>query len=214
MWLSINMKEEKELILYPNKNGTVKTLLEEAAKQIELNPEEGSGQLRILEVSGHKLLPGPREDDSLEYLQSPGEANMTNQKTYRIEEIPRDEINLPEDELLIPVLHFYKDVYNCFGIPFYIKIKQGEQFAAVKERLQKKLGVSDKEWEKYKFALISMGRADYINDDGVINLADFKPSPNQTALAANRSFLGLEHLNKTQKRSRFSYLEKAIKIYN
>lgn len=64
--LSINMKEEKELILYPNKNGTVKTLLEEAAKQIELNPEEGSGQLRILEVSGHKLLPGPREDDSLE----------------------------------------------------------------------------------------------------------------------------------------------------
>lgn len=73
---------------------------------------------------------------------------MTNQKTYRIEEIPRDEINLPEDELLIPVSHFYKDVYNAFGIPFYIKIKQGEQFAAVKERLQKKLGVSDKEWEK------------------------------------------------------------------
>lgn len=64
--LSINMKEEKELILYPNKNGTVKTLLEEAAKQIELNPEEGSGQLRILEVCSHKVMPGPREDDSLE----------------------------------------------------------------------------------------------------------------------------------------------------
>lgn len=172
------MKEEKELILYPNKNGTVKTLLEEAAKQIELNPEEGSGQLRILEVSSHKLMPGPREDDSLECkctiedecvdstplpptvltfrlhifvktdLQSPGETNMANQKTYRIEEIPRDEINLSEDELLIPVSHFYKDVFSAFGIPFYIKIKQGEQFAAVKERLQKKLGVSDKEWEK------------------------------------------------------------------
>lgn len=25
-----------------------------------------------------------------------------------------------------------------------------------------------------------MGRADYINDDGLINLADFKPSPNQS----------------------------------
>lgn len=73
---------------------------------------------------------------------------MANQKTYRIEEIPRDEINLSEDELLIPVSHFYKDVFSAFGIPFYIKIKQGEQFAAVKERLQKKLGVSDKEWEK------------------------------------------------------------------
>lgn len=127
---------------------------------------------------------------------------MANQKTYRIEEIPRDEVNLSEDELLIPVSHFYKDVFSAFGIPFYIKIKQGEQFAAVKERLQKKLGVSDKEWEKvcdkfflffwisfvilfvivlqYKFALISMGRADYITDDAVINLADFRPSPNQS----------------------------------
>lgn len=27
-------------------------------------------------------------------------------------------------------------------------------------------------------------------------------------------FLGLEHVNKTQRRSRFNYLEKAIKIYN
>lgn len=60
------MKEEKELILYPNKNGTVKTLLEEAAKQIELNYEEGSGQLRIVEICNFKILPGPREEDSLE----------------------------------------------------------------------------------------------------------------------------------------------------
>ena len=28
------------------------------------------------------------------------------------------------------------------------------------------------------------------------------------------SWLGLEHLNKTPKRSRYNYLEKAIKIYN
>lgn len=27
-------------------------------------------------------------------------------------------------------------------------------------------------------------------------------------------YLGLEHVNKTQRRSRFNYLEKAIKIYN
>lgn len=66
LWLSINMKEEKELILFPNKNGTVKTLLEEAAKQIDFNFEEGSGQLRIVEVSNAKLLLGPLEDDPLE----------------------------------------------------------------------------------------------------------------------------------------------------
>lgn len=77
---------------------------------------------------------------------------MTNQKVYRIEEIPRDEANLLEDELLIPVSHFFKDVFNLFGIPFYVKTKQGEPFAALKERIQKKCGVSDKEWEKVSWA--------------------------------------------------------------
>jgi ubiquitin carboxyl-terminal hydrolase 7 len=43
---------------------------------------------------------------------------------YRIEEIPRDEWNLADDEMLIPVAHFHKDVYASFGIPFFIKVKQ------------------------------------------------------------------------------------------
>jgi ubiquitin carboxyl-terminal hydrolase 7 len=42
----------------------------------------------------------------------------------RIEEIPRDELNLADDEMLIPVAHFYKDVFSAFGIPFLIKVKQ------------------------------------------------------------------------------------------
>lgn len=215
LWLSINMKEEKELILYPNKNGSVKTLLEEAAKQIEMNAEEGSGQLRIIEISNFKILPGPREEDPLEYLQSPGETNMANQKIYRIEEIPRDEINLLEDELIIPVSHFFKDVYNLFGIPFFVKTKQSEPFAALKQRIQKKIGVPDKEFEKYKFALVTGNRAEYITDeDLIINLNDFRPVSNPTGGTVARTYLGLEHVNKTQKRSRFNYLEKAIKIYN
>lgn len=39
------MKEEKELILYPNKNGTVADLLDEAKKQIEFS-EGSTGKLR------------------------------------------------------------------------------------------------------------------------------------------------------------------------
>lgn len=35
-----------------------------------------------------------------------------------------------------------------------------------------------------------------------------------TAGGTPMCFLGLEHVNKTQRRSRFNYLEKAIKIYN
>lgn len=59
------MKEEKELVLYPNKNGTVKTLIEEAAKHVEFS-EDGTRQLRMVTVQGCKIGPGPREDAELE----------------------------------------------------------------------------------------------------------------------------------------------------
>lgn len=87
-------------------------------------------------------------------LQSVSDTSMTNQtsqKIYRIEEIPRDELFLTEDEALIPVAHFCKEIYNSFGVPFFIKAKRGEPYSALKERMQKKLNVPDKEWEKVGF---------------------------------------------------------------
>lgn len=42
--------------------------------------------------------------------------------SYRVEEIPRDELELKENELLVPVNHFSKEVYSTFGTPFLIKI--------------------------------------------------------------------------------------------
>lgn len=68
--LSSNLKDEKELVLYPNKNGTVKTLLEEAAKQIEFS-EDSTRKLRLVEVSSHKLYSVLREDTPLESMHNP-----------------------------------------------------------------------------------------------------------------------------------------------
>lgn len=73
---------------------------------------------------------------------------MSQQIIYRFEEIPHDELHLADDEMLIPVAHFYKNVLDVFGIPFFIKVKQGERFNVWKERIQNKLGVPDKEFEK------------------------------------------------------------------
>lgn len=208
LWLSSNMKEEKELVLYPNKSGTVKTLLDEAAKIVEFS-ENGTKRLRISEISGHKIIPGPPDDTQLNSLQS-GTESLSSQKMYRLEEIPPDELEIGVNEMLIPVSHFYKEVYNTFGTPFFIKVSQDEPFSSIKTRIQKRLGVPDKEFEKFKFAIIQMGRIEHITDDSTkINLTAFNSAPNHT-----RPFLGLEHVNKSQKRSRFNYLEKAIKIYN
>ncbi|XP_015122798.1 ubiquitin carboxyl-terminal hydrolase 7 isoform X2 [Diachasma alloeum] len=208
IWVGPSLKEEKEIILYPNKNGTVATLLEEAKKQVEFS-ENGSGKLRLLEVNCSRLVPGPKEDTPLETL------NTLGTKAYRIEEVPKDELSLAEDEILVPVAHFHKDIFSTFGIPFMFKIKHGEPFTKVKDRLLKKLGVPEKEFEKFKFAIVSMGKAQFITDetDYFINLADFRAVPNQNA-PLQRPWLGLDHVNKAPKRSRVNYLEKAIKIYN
>ncbi|XP_058793308.1 ubiquitin carboxyl-terminal hydrolase 7 [Phymastichus coffea] len=215
IWVGSSLKEEKEMILYPNKNGTVLNLLEEAQKQIELS-ELGSGKLRIVEIISNKLQPGPKDDVLLETL------NTNGSRQYRIEEVPKDEVSLLDDEILVPVAHFYKDVYSTFGIPFFFKIKHGESFTRMKERLFKKLGVQEKEFEKFKFAIVTANKPQFISDspEYCIDISDFKPHQNQifplsnTGNISQKPWLGLEHVNKAPKRSRINYLEKAIKIYN
>ncbi|XP_063897034.1 ubiquitin carboxyl-terminal hydrolase 7 isoform X4 [Helicoverpa armigera] len=210
LWVGPNYKEDKELILYPNKGGKVSDILQEAAKVVEMSPD-GSGTLRIVEVSCHKVLPGPDPELTLDQV------TISPPRLYRIEEIPRDELNLQEDEIIVPCAHFHKQVYATFGIPFYARVKHNEPFQAVKDRLQKKLDIPDKEWEKYNFAIVTNGRPNYISEGATINIYDFRPSSNANLSlpdATARPWLGLEHINKTPKRSRVNCLEKAIKIYN
>ncbi|KAL1115934.1 hypothetical protein AAG570_005429, partial [Ranatra chinensis] len=211
IWVGPKMKEEKEITLYPNKGATVADLLEEAKKTVELSPD-GTGKLRILEMSCNKIHPGPKDDTCLDSLVS---SVTSTPKMYRVEEIPRDELNTAEDEILVPVAHFHKDIFSTFGIPFLIKMKQGEPFSKVKERLYKKLCIQEKEFEKFKFAIVSGGRPHFISEETeyIVNLQEFRPT-NQGTGNSTRPWLGLEHINKAPKRGRFNYLEKAIKIYN
>lgn len=58
--------------------------------------------------------------------------------------------------------------------------------------MQKKLAVPDKEWEKFKFAVVVMSRPQYINDDDqIINIAEFRPNPNQRKYLIGISRFGL-----------------------
>ena len=54
-------------MLYPNKNGTVADLLEEAGKQVQLS-DSGSGHLRLLEIVGHKIVSLVKEFTHLDTL--------------------------------------------------------------------------------------------------------------------------------------------------
>ncbi|XP_014681204.1 PREDICTED: ubiquitin carboxyl-terminal hydrolase 7-like [Priapulus caudatus] len=211
-FVNSNLKEEKELVLYPNKNGSVGSLLKKAENFVEWT-EDGSGKLRLVEVVSNKVFCIHRDDVQLECLITDGT------KSYRVEEVPKEELTIGDDEMLVHVAHFQKEVFSTFGLPFLFKIKNKEPFAKVKERMQKKLELTDKDTEKMKFALVVMGRPNYFPDDGEynINLEDFLPNSSQTGgggAIQTRPWIGIDHVIKVPKRARHPYLEKPIKIHN
>jgi hypothetical protein len=52
----------------------------------------------------------------------------------------------------------------CFG--------QGDTIGSVRSRLQERLGLPDKEWDKYRIATVIQGKAHYVEDeeDKTINI--------------------------------------------
>lgn len=206
------------MTLYPNKSGWISNLLEEAKQHLKVE-----GPLRLLELMSSKIFIIYRPDMNIDHLTN------TTQKSYRIEEIPPDQRDLAEDEMLVPVAHYQKEAYSTFGHPFLIKVKEGESFDSVKERIQKFLDVSDKEFEKYRTSLVCMGRPRYLDEEQIktVRLRDFSLQNSQSNTTSTtqdhtkhsgnqhaKPFIGLQHQNKNSKRARYNYMEKAIKIYN
>ncbi|XP_018496359.1 ubiquitin carboxyl-terminal hydrolase 7 [Galendromus occidentalis] len=211
LWVNYKLKEERELTLYPNKNGTVGDLLQEAKNALQpgdLDPEHGSGKLRLLEIVSYKIVSIQPETTNLDNL------NVSN-KTYRIEEVPKEQLEDVDNDhtVLLPCSHYQKEIFTTFGTPFLLKIHHGETFQAVRDRIQKRLDIPDKEFEKWRLSIVSLGRATYIEN--------FKEPVNIPQMMQNcqggfpaKPWLGLDHINKTPKRPKFSYQEKAIKIHN
>jgi ubiquitin carboxyl-terminal hydrolase 7 len=96
-----------------------------------------------------------------------------------------------------------------------LKLREGERLESVKDKIQKILDLPDKEFEKYRVAVVSMGRAKYVDDgqdNEVVRIRDFQIAGQSSPSA--KPYIGLEHVNKNSKRARYNYMEKAIKIYN
>lgn len=108
--------------MYPNKNGIVTELLAEAKKYVELN-DDGTGKLRLLEISSNKIVQVFSDDIILDCL------NPQSNKVYRIEEILKDEMVKDPSEFIIPVAHFSKEIFQTFGTPFLLKLRDVRVFS-------------------------------------------------------------------------------------
>ena len=220
LWTSANLKVEREIMFMPLKKSNVKEMLVECRKELlkeslitqeEYDDEKGF-KLRLIEIAGHKISRIYKEETPFETLDS---TQMSANKMYRVEQILPDELELlskasgQDGDYLLPVAHFSKEVYATFGAPFLIRVKMGELFKDVKQRIQKRLDVNEKDFAAYRFALVSMGTPNYIPDDenhrlDISNMGGIQP------------WLGIEHQNKAanKTKSKFSNMEKAIKIFN
>jgi ubiquitin carboxyl-terminal hydrolase 7 len=192
------------------KNSTVGDVLNDLRSKVELS--HPNAELRLLEVFYHKIYKIFAPNEKIE--------NINDQYwTLRAEEIPEEEKNLGPQDRLIHVYHFAKDTQNQtqvqnFGEPFFLVIHEGEPLSEVKARIQKKLQVSDEDFAKWKFAYLSLGRPEYLEDTDIVS-SRFQ----RNVYGAWEQYLGLEHPDTTPKRvyaanqNRHTF-EKPVRIYN
>ncbi|KAL4560640.1 hypothetical protein LXL04_032793 [Taraxacum kok-saghyz] len=194
------------------KQSTVGDVLNELKTKVELS--HPNAELRLLEVFYHKIYKIFPLTDKIE--------NINDQYwTLRAEEIPEEEKDLGPTDRLIHVYHFTKETaqnqmqVQNFGEPFFLIIHEDETLGDVKLRIQKKLQVPDDEFSKWKFAFLSLGRPEYLQDSDIVSSRFQK----KDVYGAWEQYLGLEHPDTTPKRpytanqNRHTY-EKAVKIYN
>ncbi|KAL0784034.1 hypothetical protein Bca101_000279 [Brassica carinata] len=193
------------------KQSTVGDVIDELKTKVELSHPDA--ELRLLEVFYHKIYKIFPLTERIE--------NINDQYwTVRAEEIPEEEKNIGPNDRLILVYHFAKETgqnqqVQNFGEPFFLVIHEGETLEEIKNRIQKKLHVSDEDFAKWKFAFMSMGRPEYLQDSDVV----YNRFQRRDVYGAFEQYLGLEHTDTTPKRAysanqnRHTY-EKPVKIYN
>ncbi|XP_020690617.1 ubiquitin carboxyl-terminal hydrolase 12 [Dendrobium catenatum] len=195
------------------KNSIVGDVINDLKTKVELS--NANAELRLLEVFYHKIYKIFPLSEKIE--------NINDQYwTLRAEEIPEEEKNCSPHDRLIHVYHFMKDpnqnstqVQN-FGEPFFLVIHDDETLAEVKARIQRKLQVPDDEFSKWKFAFMSLGRPEYLQDSDIVSTRFQR----RDVYGAWEQYLGLEHSDTSPKRAyqanqnRHHTSEKPVKIYN
>ncbi|GMT36088.1 hypothetical protein PFISCL1PPCAC_27385, partial [Pristionchus fissidentatus] len=217
--------------VFPEKMGNVKNILEESRRIFKFSPN-GSGRLRLVLVGtsngNRRVMTIFQEEEPLQNVLKASPASFQ----LRVEEIPLDQERREINEFFLPVAHFDKNPTDrMFGVPFYFKVSDGESFQSVRDRLRQRLDISEKEIEKYKFAMMAGSRVsrylDMDSDERVRisdlhqyqrGMPDIRGTPSFDLRQLLHCFqqgvyLGLDHFNRSRGSDR-GRAEKAIVIHN
>ncbi|KAH8654046.1 ubiquitin carboxyl-terminal hydrolase [Tricladium varicosporioides] len=182
LWLSEGLTKEEFFDVLVPKNGTVEDLITALVKKAQLEDEAKAGPIRVYEIHSnkiHKELPRTHTVVSItEYVQ------------LVAERIPKEDIDATGTDYM-QAFHFQNEPNKAHGIPFKFRIVENEKFSDTKRRLETRLGIKGKNFEKIKFAVVrraSYSKPVYLNDDDII----------WDVATHDDDMLGLDHVDRTR----------------
>lgn len=200
-WMGAHNKEEAAQSFLLPKTCNINDVAENLSKSVTLSGQ-GSKKIRIFEVISNGRQ--QREFHGTEMI-----GNINELTDLFGEEVAQDEVNAREEDKVINVFHFSKDANRTHGVPFKFVIRAGEKFADTKNRMQDRLAVPDKDFSKFRFALVQSStykQPSYLEDDDVIYDHKFLPD----------DVLGLDHIDRSGKTGRIATAvqDRGIRIRN
>lgn len=211
LWTPIPTSSGVTLTIYPLKSGTVKDILDEVRRAVPESDRQIAQQpLRLLEIFGYRISTIHELNAPVESL---GTAGTTSNKIFRVEPIPKDEVELTESEAYVYCAHFHKDAFSTHSSPFVVKLTDGELWSKIRSKvLEKADALSDS--DNVRLALIQSNKPVYIQTESTnkIDIDNFR-----VMSGSQRPWIGIDHPNRSSsaKRTKYSsYMEKAIKIHN
>ncbi|CAF0790082.1 unnamed protein product [Adineta ricciae] len=207
--------EQREVQLYVKKSSTVEEFLNEVKQWLPtICSENGSHQLRLIEVTlSGQMNSLPFHLHIWSDRSCTDELENCSNRYYHLEEVSPDEIDLGKDTELIPVAHYTKENIIQINLqkffPFLLKVTHNESFGDVKQRLQTKMRLVNREFEKYRFSIFNGSKVISRCDDnlGKINVNELK-------LVQSTCWLGLElpSTSNPRKTRKSLFSEKPIRI--
>eukprot|EP00026_Physarum_polycephalum_P001323 Phypoly_transcript_01324.p1 GENE.Phypoly_transcript_01324~~Phypoly_transcript_01324.p1 ORF type:complete len:1117 (+),score=280.10 Phypoly_transcript_01324:120-3353(+) len=196
-WHAYKPDVNEPLSLLLPRDAFVSDVLQMAKGMVKLDPEHGSGKLRLMEVWTNKIHKVLQDDEPI--------SSLNDYARLRIEEIPKEELQMDDTQKRIHVVHFHKDygIVQPHSSPFYQVVQRDETVAKFKHRIATRLGLPDEEVAKWRFAIVSFGKPEYLQENDLVGKHEY----------SNTDYLGLEHQDTSTARSMHRPSEKPIKIF-
>lgn len=149
-WISVDMKKCENMTIYLSDDESVESILEEARKIINPDQTNGSGKFRLLSCDNDSLSIVIDVKEIYKHIEMKN-AIFNVKKIYRIEEIPKGDDVLNENEKYVLVLQWrsYQGPKPP-GHSFIFKVNMTESWQCVKDRLRCRLNLSEMIWADYR----------------------------------------------------------------